>query len=40
MMKKRVYISDIKKVYQWYNVLHSVGLVTLPKKNKKKKEND
>ena len=38
--EERVYISDIKKVYLWYNVLHSAGLVTLPKKNKKKKEND
>lgn len=31
--EERVYISDIKKVLQWYNVLHSVGLVSLPKKN-------
>ena len=38
--EERVYISDIKKVYQWYNILHSVGLVSLPKKNKKKKENE
>ena len=26
----RVYISDIKKVFQWYNALHSSGLVELP----------
>ena len=38
--EERVYISDIKKVYLWYNVLHSAGLVSLPKTNKKKKEND
>ena len=40
--EERVYISDIKKVYLWYNVLHSSGLVSLPKKikRKKKKEND
>ena len=41
--EERVYISDIKKVFQWYNVLHSVGLVNLPKKSKKtkkKKENE
>ena len=40
--EERVYISDIKKVFQWYNVLQSVGLVYLPKKDekiKKKKEN-
>ena len=30
----RVYISDIKKVFQWYNTLCSVGLVELPKKEK------
>ena len=38
--EERVYISDIKKVYLWYNVLHSAGLVSLRKTNKKKKEND
>jgi len=26
----RVYISDIKKVFQWYNTLQSCGLVKLP----------
>ena len=40
----RVYISDIKKVFQWYNALHSSGLVKLPKEEKKKiktkKEDD
>lgn len=40
----RVYISDIKKVFQWYNALHSSGLVKLPKeekkKNKTKKEDE
>tara|TARA_Y100001968_G_C19216862_1_gene647629 strand:+ start:7 stop:429 length:423 start_codon:yes stop_codon:yes gene_type:complete len=37
----RVYISDIKKVFQWYNNLHSYGLVKLPveKDKKTKKEN-
>ena len=34
MMKIRVYISDIKKVFQWYNTLHSAGLVELQKKKK------
>ena len=40
----RVYISDIKKVFQWYNALHSFGLVKLKKeekkKNKTKKEDE
>ena len=41
--EERVYISDIKKVFQWYNILNSIGLMDLPKKNKKikkKKENE
>ena len=25
--KERVYVSDIKKVIQWYNVLHEMGLL-------------
>ena len=32
----RVYISDIKKVFQWYNGLYTAGLVELPKKEKNK----
>ena len=38
---ERVYISDIKKVIQWYNSLQNAGLIELPKavkKNSKKKE--
>jgi len=34
----RVYISDIKKVFQWYNALHSSGLVELPAKKETKDE--
>ena len=34
--EERVYISDIKKVFQWYNSLHSSGLVKLTKKEEKK----
>ena len=30
----RVYISDIKKVFQWYNSLCTAGLVELPKDEK------
>ena len=40
----RVYISDIKKVVQWYNTLQSCGLVKLPiekeTKDKKIKKED
>ena len=32
----RVYISDIKKVFQWYNYLHSSGLVKLSEEEEKK----
>ena len=34
----RVYISDIKKVFQWYNALHQAGLVELRKDEKTKKK--
>tara|TARA_B100000614_G_C14406877_1_gene436100 strand:- start:191 stop:622 length:432 start_codon:yes stop_codon:yes gene_type:complete len=33
----RVYISDIKKVFQWYNTLYTAGLVVLPKSEKSEK---
>ena len=33
--EERVYISDIKKVIQWYNVLQKAGLIELPKEKKK-----
>ena len=36
----RVYISDIKKIIQWYNTIQNSGLIETPKKEKKeKKEN-
>ena len=36
----RVYISDIKKVIQWYNIMQSVDLIKIQKnKKEKKKEN-
>ena len=37
--ENRVYISDIKKVFQWYNDLYSAGLV-LREKIKEKKNNE
>ena len=37
--EERVYISDIKKVIQWYNSMQSAGLIELSKeKNKMDKE--
>ena len=36
--EERVYISDIKKVVQWYNSIESAGLITLPKKKLTKKK--
>ena len=32
----RVYISDIKKVIQWYNIMQSVNLIKISKKKTKK----
>ena len=37
----RVYVSDIKKVIQWYNIMQSLNLIKLPKnktENKKMKK--
>ena len=34
--EERVYISDIKKVIQWYNAMQKHGLIKLPKVEKKK----
>ena len=37
--EERVYISDIKKVIQWYNAMHKKGLIELPKLENKKNKN-
>ena len=34
--EERVYISDIKKVIQWYNAMQSAGLIEIPKEDIKK----
>mgnify|MGYP001442868725 FL=1 len=34
--EERVYISDIKKVIQWYNIMQSVNLIKISKKKTKK----
>ena len=36
--EERVYISDIKKVIQWYNAMQKHGLIKLPKAEKKEKK--
>ena len=33
--EERVYISDIKKIIQWYNAMQKKGLIELPKLEKK-----
>ena len=35
----RVYQSDIKKLVQWYNALHSAGLVEFKKEKDGKKDS-
>lgn len=37
--EERVYLSDIKKVIQWYNALHIANLIEIPKKQKEKKKD-
>jgi len=37
--EERVYISDIKKVIQWYNVMQKHGLITKTGKEKKPAKN-
>ena len=36
--EERVYISDIKKVIQWYNAMQKHGLIKLPKAEKEEKK--
>ena len=39
--EERVYISDIKKIIQWYNILHHAGLIKVKiKVEKKTKKNN
>jgi len=37
--EEKVYLSDIKKVFQWYNTIHNAGLINMPKKKNTKKKN-
>lgn len=37
--KERVYVSDMKKVIQWYNILHKLELL-LPDEEEKKEEGE
>lgn len=34
--EQRVYLSDIKKVFRWYNILQSAGLIVLQKEEETK----
>ena len=36
--EERVYPSDIKKIFQWYNILHKAGLMIPEEKKEEKKE--
>ena len=36
--KERVYVSDIKKVIQWYNILHEKDLLDFTEEEEEKKE--
>ena len=36
----RVYISDIKKVIQWYNIMQSVDLIKIQKNKKENKKEE
>ncbi len=37
--EERVFTSDIKKLFQWYNLLHSANKLELKEKKKDKVEN-
>lgn len=36
--RNKVYVSDIKKVAQWYNILHNLGLLVKEEPEKEEKE--
>ena len=36
--EERVYMSDIKKVIQWYNAMQAFGLIEMPKAEEKEKQ--
>tara|TARA_B100002052_G_scaffold95601_1_gene88271 strand:+ start:60584 stop:61051 length:468 start_codon:yes stop_codon:yes gene_type:complete len=38
--EERVYISDIKKIIQWYNILQNAGLIKVKIKGDKKQKNE
>ncbi|MES2589546.1 MAG: DUF5606 domain-containing protein [Bacteroidota bacterium] len=37
--QERVYISDVKKIFQWYNLLHKAGELKIEEKEEKKSED-
>ena len=36
--EEKVYMSDIKKVFMWYNALHEADILNLPEEEEEKKE--
>lgn len=38
--KERVYISDVKKIFQWYNLLHASGELKLKEEEVSENEDD
>ena len=38
--EERVYASDIKKIFQWYNILHKAGLIVAEEKAEDTKANE
>lgn len=36
--QSRVYVSDMKKLFQWYNLLHDKGMLNFDKEEEKTKE--
>lgn len=38
--QERVYPSDIKKIFQWYNMLHKIGVLTVEEKEEQKETEE
>lgn len=38
--RDRVYVSDLKKLYQWYNILHDLDMLTFEEKEEEETNDD
>ena len=38
--RDRVYVSDLKKLYQWYNILHDLDMLTFEEEEEEEETND